>query len=89
MKLVRYGRPGREKPGLIDNDGKLRDLSDVVDDISPDALSPKFLTKISKIKAGRLPLVRGKPRYGVPVSHVGKIICIGLNYSDQDRKSVV
>lgn len=87
MKLVRYGRPGHEKPGLIDNEGKLRDLSGIVDDISPDELSPKFLAKLGKVKADRLPLVRGKPRYGVPVSYVGKIICIGLNYSDHAAES--
>lgn len=61
MKLVRYGRPGHEKPGLIDSEGKLRDLSGIVDDISPDELSPKFLAKLGKVKADRLPLVRGKP----------------------------
>ena len=64
MKLVRYGRPGREKPGMIDTEGKLRDLSGVVDDIGPHELSPKFLAKLSKIKADRLPPVRGKPQIG-------------------------
>ncbi len=87
MKLVRYGRPGREKPGMIDAEGKLRDLSSVVEDIGPHELSPKVLTKLSKIKADRLPLVRGKPRFGVPVSGIGKFICIGLNYSDHAAES--
>jgi len=87
MKLVRYGRLGREKPGMIDAEGKLRDLSGVVEDIGPHELSPKFLTKLSKIKADRLPLVRGKPRFGVPITGIGKFICIGLNYSDHAAES--
>ena len=74
MKLVRYGRLGHEKPGMIDAEGKLRDLSGVVEDIGPHELSPKFLTKLSKIKADRLPLVRGKPRFGVPITGIGKFI---------------
>jgi len=87
MKLVRYGRPGREKPGMIDTEGKLRDLSGIVEDIGPHELSPKSLAKLSKIKADRLPLVRGKPRFGVPISGIGKFICIGLNYSDHAAES--
>jgi len=82
MKLVRYGRPGKEKPGLIDEDGKLRDLSAVVTDIGPAQLGDKMLARLAKIKPGSLPVVRGKPRFGVPVSGVGKFIGIGLNYSD-------
>lgn len=82
MKLVRYGRPGKEKPGLIDEDGKLRDLSAIVDDIGPAQLSDKMLARLAKIKPGSLPVVRGKPRFGVPVAGVGKFIGIGLNYSD-------
>lgn len=82
MKLVRYGRPGKEKPGLIDEDGKLRDLSAIVADIGPAQLSEKMISRLSKIKPGSLPVVRGKPRYGVPVAGVGKFIGIGLNYSD-------
>lgn len=82
MKLVRYGRIGKEKPGLIDEQGRLRDLSGVIDDIGPNQLSDKSLAKLAKIKPETLPLVRGNPRRGVPVAHVGKFIGIGLNYSD-------
>ena len=82
MKLVRYGAVGREKPGLIDADGKLRDLSGVIKDITPEHLSDKELAKLARIKTSNLPLVRGKPRMGCPVSHVGKFIAIGLNYAD-------
>ena len=87
MKLVRYGRPGREKPGMIDNDGKLRDLSSVIDDVTPSQLSDKALAKLSRIKPASLPLVRGKPRYGVPVSGIGKLVAIGLNYADHAAES--
>ncbi|NEX60422.1 fumarylacetoacetate hydrolase family protein [Noviherbaspirillum galbum] len=82
MKLVRYGRPGKEKPGLIDNEGKLRDLSGVIADIGPDTLSAKSLAKLAKLKHASLPPVRGTPRFGVPVAQVSKFVCIGLNYSD-------
>jgi 2-keto-4-pentenoate hydratase/2-oxohepta-3-ene-1,7-dioic acid hydratase in catechol pathway len=82
MKLVRYGRPGKEKPGLIDDEGKLRDLSGVIDDIGPEQLSDKAIKKLSKIPHADLPQVRGNPRMGVPVAKVGKFIGIGLNYYD-------
>ena len=82
MKLARYGKPGKEKPGLVDHEGKLRDLSGIIDDIGPEQLSDKALKKLAKLNPQTLPLVRGKPRWGVPVSHVGKFIAIGLNYSD-------
>jgi 2,4-diketo-3-deoxy-L-fuconate hydrolase len=82
MRLVRYGRPGKEKPGLIDDEGKLRDLSGVIDDIDAAQLAPKALRKLEKIAQASLPRVRGNPRFGVPVARVGKFICIGLNYSD-------
>jgi len=82
MKLVRYGRPGKEKPGLIDDEGKLRDLSGVIDDIGPEQLSDKAIKKLSRIAHADLPLVRGNPRMGVPVAKVGKFIGIGLNYYD-------
>ena len=82
MKLVRYGAPGREKPGMIDKDGKLRDLSKIVPDISGDVLSPKGLNKLRKLKPEKLPPVRGNPRIGACVGHVGNFIAIGLNYSD-------
>lgn len=82
MKLARYGRTGKEKPGLIDEQGRLRDLSGVVSDIGPEQLSEKALARIAKIKPESLPLVRGNPRRGVPISGVGKFIGIGLNYTD-------
>ena len=87
MKLVRYGNPGKEKPGLIDTEGKLRDLSGLVKDIGPDQLSDAALAKIAKIKTDKLPLVRGKPRMGCPVAGVGKFIAIGLNYADHAAES--
>ena len=87
MKLVRYGRPGREKPGLIDADGKLRDLSGVIDDLTPAQLSDKALARLARIKPASLPAVRGKPRFGVPVAGVGKFLAIGLNYSDHAAES--
>ena len=82
MKLVRYGQPGKEKPGLIDAAGALRDLSAVLPDIGPAQLSPQVLAKLAKLKTDKLPLVRGKPRMGCPVAHVPKFIAIGLNYAD-------
>lgn len=82
MKLVRYGRAGAEKPGLIDVEGKLRDLSRVVKDITPDTLQPGALRKLRALKAERLPLVKGRPRLGCPLAGIGKIVCIGLNYTD-------
>jgi 2,4-diketo-3-deoxy-L-fuconate hydrolase len=82
MKLVRYGRPGKEKPGLIDEFGRLRSLAGVVDDIGPALLSDKALRKLAKVDPDSLPLVRGEPRFGVPLAGVGKFIGIGLNYAD-------
>jgi 2,4-diketo-3-deoxy-L-fuconate hydrolase len=87
MKLVRYGNPGKEKPGLVDDNGQLRDLSAVVPDIGGAQLSDAALAKIRKIKTDKLPLVRGKPRYGCPVANVGKFIAIGLNYADHAAES--
>ena len=82
MKLLRFGPPGREKPGIIDAEGKIRDLSKVVPDLTGDALSPKGLAKIKKAAAGRLPVIKGKPRIGSCVGRVGNFIAIGLNYAD-------
>ncbi len=87
MKLVRYGQPGKEKPGLVDAGGQLRDLSAVVSDIGPEQLGAAALTKLSKLKTDKLPLVRGKPRYGCPINGVGKFIAIGLNYADHAAES--
>jgi 2-keto-4-pentenoate hydratase/2-oxohepta-3-ene-1,7-dioic acid hydratase in catechol pathway len=82
MKLLRFGPPGREKPGILDAEGNIRDLSKVVPDISSDALTPRGLAKIKRALKGRLPIVKGKPRIGPCVGHVGNFIAIGLNYSD-------
>ena len=82
MKLVRYGRIGQEKPGLIDAEGTLRDLSRDVKDITPDLLTGAGLKKLRGVKAARLPIVRGKPRLGCPLAGIGKMVCIGLNYTD-------
>jgi 2-keto-4-pentenoate hydratase/2-oxohepta-3-ene-1,7-dioic acid hydratase in catechol pathway len=82
MKLVRYGRAGAEKPGLIDEAGTLRDLSRVVKDITAEALSPAGLKRLGTVKTGRLPVVRGRPRLGCPLAGIGKLVCIGLNYTD-------
>ena len=82
MKLVRYGTPGREKPGMIDSEGRLRDLSGEVDDISGDTLSPKGLAELGRLKPEKLPPVRGNPRLGPCVGDAGNYIAIGLNYAD-------
>ncbi|MEN9781615.1 MAG: hypothetical protein RL014_2763 [Pseudomonadota bacterium] len=82
MKLVRYGNPGKEKPGLIDAQGQLRDLSKVVQDITPEVLGDAALKKLARLDASKLPAVKGKPRMGCPVSGIRKFVAIGLNYSD-------
>ncbi|XYJ11124.1 fumarylacetoacetate hydrolase family protein [Telluria sp. B2] len=82
MRLVRYGRPGKEKPGLFDEEGRLRDLSGVIADIDASVLGDKALRKLAKVDWKTLPLVRGNPRLGVPVAGVGKFIGIGMNYAD-------
>ena len=87
MKLVRFGKAGREKPGLIDAAGKLRDLSEVLADVDADALGPRTLARLSKLKAESLPAVRGAPRFGPCVAGVGNFIAIGLNYADHAAES--
>ena len=87
MKLVRYGQPGKEKPGLIDAQGQLRDLSAVIADIGPAQLGDVALTKLQRLNPDKLPLVKGKPRLGSPVQGVGKFIAIGLNYADHAAES--
>ncbi len=82
MKLVRYGKPGSERPGLIDADGAIRDISAHVGDIAGAALSAESLSRLAKLDPASLPLVPGNPRLGPCVAGVGKFICIGLNYSD-------
>ena len=86
MKLVRYGSAGKEKPGVIDASGTLRDLSRVVKDITPQTLSAAGLKRLRAVKVDRLPAVRGKVRLGCPLSGIGKMVCIGLNYTDHARE---
>ncbi|HEY3180305.1 MAG TPA: fumarylacetoacetate hydrolase family protein [Casimicrobiaceae bacterium] len=87
MKLVRYGPPGREKPGLIDADGMLRDLSRKVKDIDGTTLAPAGLTALRKLDTRRLPAVKGKPRLGPCVAMPSKFVAIGLNYIDHARET--
>ncbi|HET7343715.1 MAG TPA: fumarylacetoacetate hydrolase family protein, partial [Methylomirabilota bacterium] len=82
MRLVRHGRPGAEKPGLIDAEGALRDLSRVVKDITPDLLAGSGLKRLRGVRVAKLPIVRGRPRLGPPLAGIGKMVCIGLNYTD-------
>ena len=87
MKLVRYGIPGEEKPGLIDGNGALRDLSSHVADISGSMLDDASLARLRAIDAFSLPKVEGEVRLGVPVSGIGKYMCIGLNYRDHAEEA--
>lgn len=82
MKLLRYGEIGQEKPGLLDNDGNIRDLSAHISDVSGANLSDEQLQTLSQLDHEKLPMVEGSPRIGACVTNVGKFICIGLNYSD-------
>jgi len=82
MKLLRYGRAGAEKPGMLDADGKIRDLSGVFSDINAAAITPASLRKLAKIDPVTLPLVRGNPRLGPCVVRPLNFVCIGLNYAD-------
>ena len=87
MKLCRYGKPGYEKPGVIDGEGRLRDLSKVIDNIGPNEISPRQLKTLSKLKPETMPLVNSVPRFGVPYVGIGKFIAIGLNYSDHAKEA--
>ncbi len=87
MKLLRYGKLGKEKPGILDKDGRIRDLSAHVGDIEGATISPKALAKLKKIKIETLPLVKGKPRIGACVNKSSKFIAIGLNYADHAAES--
>ncbi|KZL05149.1 Ureidoglycolate lyase [Pseudovibrio axinellae] len=82
MKLLRFGEMNAEKPGVLDANGGLRDLSGIVDDIAGETLSAEGLAKIAALDLSSLPLVEGNPRIGACVGNVGKFVCIGLNYSD-------
>ena len=87
MKLVRYGPAGKEKPGLIDADGKLRDLSRKVKDINAAAIAPASLKALAKLDTKKLPLVKGKPRLGPCVATPSKFVAIGLNYIDHAKET--
>jgi 2-keto-4-pentenoate hydratase/2-oxohepta-3-ene-1,7-dioic acid hydratase in catechol pathway len=82
MKLVRYGAPGEEKPGVLDAEGNLRDLSDIVPDINGATLSPAGLAKIAGAAPATLPIVRSNPRIGPCIARPLNFVCIGLNYAD-------
>jgi 2,4-diketo-3-deoxy-L-fuconate hydrolase len=82
MKLLRYGTRGHERPGLLDDNGVIRDLGAVLEDITPERLSRASLEEIARLDPRRLPAVEGEPRLGVPVAGIGKIVCVGLNYRD-------
>jgi ureidoglycolate lyase len=87
MKLVRYGDAGKEKPGIVDSAGAIRDLSGVVSDIDGAAITPEGLAKIRGVDVNSLPKVSGNPRLGAPVGNVSKFIAIGLNYADHAKES--
>jgi 2,4-didehydro-3-deoxy-L-rhamnonate hydrolase len=82
MKLLRYGPSGREKPGLLDDGGRIRDLSSIVGDLRAEQLSPLELKRIRETPVNGLPIVNGTPRIGVPYLGIGKFIAVGLNFSD-------
>ncbi len=87
MKLLRYGAPGEERPGVLDSQGRIRDLSGVIPDVAGDALLPHSFERIRQIDPESLPRVAGTPRIGPCVGGVGKFICVGLNYSDHAAES--
>ena len=86
MKLVRFGKLGREKPGIIDEEGQIRDLSTKLKDIDSKAINSNSLKLVQRVNLKKLNIVKGKPRLGVPVSNIGKIVCIGLNYVDHAKE---
>jgi 2-keto-4-pentenoate hydratase/2-oxohepta-3-ene-1,7-dioic acid hydratase in catechol pathway len=87
MKLLRYGKEGFEKPGMLDADGKIRDLSKIVKQIDWSVISPEGQTRLKKVDINRLPVVNGTPRLGVPYVGITKFVAIGLNYSDHAAES--
>jgi 2-keto-4-pentenoate hydratase/2-oxohepta-3-ene-1,7-dioic acid hydratase in catechol pathway len=87
MKLLRHGAPGQERPGMLDGQGRVRDLSTRVADIAGDVLTPAGLARLADIDPGTLPLVEGSVRLGPCVGRVGKMVCVGLNYSDHAAES--
>ncbi len=87
MKFLRYGLLGRERPGILDDNGRIRDLSSKVNDIVPEVINPERLASFSKIEPESLPIVEGTIRLGVPISGIGKIIAVGLNYVDHAKET--
>ncbi|HUE44984.1 MAG TPA: fumarylacetoacetate hydrolase family protein [Aestuariivirgaceae bacterium] len=87
MKLLRYGPAGQEKPGILDSQGQIRDLSGVVDDITPDAITPDGQARLKRTNVDDLPAVSGSPRLGVPLAGIGNFIAIGLNYTDHAKET--
>jgi 2,4-didehydro-3-deoxy-L-rhamnonate hydrolase len=87
MKLLRYGSPGQERPGLLDGQGRIRDLSGRIKDLDGSQLSPQVLQGLASLNVEELPVVEGSPRLGPPVANVGKFIAIGLNFSDHAAES--
>ncbi len=87
MKFCRYGPKGQEKPGVVDANGQIRDLSGVVSDLTPDTVRLSQLAKLTATNISALPVVSGSPRYGVPVKNIGKVIAVGLNYADHAAES--
>ena len=87
MKLLRYGKKGQEKPGMLDKAGKLRDLSATIADVNPEALAPAALDKLRKVDPASLPLVAGEPRIGACLTQISKIVCVGLNYTDHAKET--
>ena len=87
MRLLRYGPPGAEKPGLLDAAGRIRDLSDQIGDITPEVLAPDRLARLGALDTDSLPLVEGSPRLGPPLARVPNLVCIGLNYADHARET--
>ena len=87
MKLLRYGPAGQEKPGLLDADGRIRDLASQIADLDGQAIAPEMLARLAKLDPAALPVVDGSPRLGCPVGSVSKFIAVGLNYADHAAES--
>ncbi|MGH6904792.1 MAG: fumarylacetoacetate hydrolase family protein, partial [Geminicoccaceae bacterium] len=87
MRLLRFGPKGSEKPGLLDAEGRIRDLSSQVDDITPDLLAPDGLRRLAGLDPSSLPLASSSPRLGCPLAYVPNLVCIGLNYADHARET--
>jgi len=87
MKLLRYGLRGQEKPGVLDDTGRIRDLSGVIADLTPETVTVEALARLKEVDVATLPLVEGEARLGVPVNNIGKFLAIGLNYADHAREA--